>query len=102
MIEGQLEGVLIATRLSTPDRRGQLSIRCVNLTEQPLRLVAGAVVGSYTGVEETYYVKDQKPEGTPRNLEDLPPPAHLTSRWEKGKEKCEEPEQEKRLRRLLT
>ena len=44
IVEGQNEGVLIAASLNQPDEKGRILLRCLNLSDQPVKLAAGAVV----------------------------------------------------------
>ena len=51
-MEGQNEGVLIAASLNQPDEKGRILLRCLNLSDQPVKLTAGAVVGEWHRVGE--------------------------------------------------
>ena len=52
VVEGHGEGVLVAASLNQPDQKGHISLCCINLTEQPVRLAAGAIVGKWHRIEE--------------------------------------------------
>lgn len=101
LIEGQLESVPIAACLFTLDRKGQdVSIKFINLTATSQTGIWGSGRAKHRGGGD--HVKYQKLEMTTRHLEDIPLPAHLINLWEGGKEKCEHPQQKKRLKGLLT
>ena len=51
LVEGLLEGVLLAASLNRPNDKGQLVVRCLNLFKQPIKLKGGTVIGTYTRVE---------------------------------------------------
>ena len=52
LVEGREGGPLVAASISRPDTDGRLLLRCMNLTNQPLCVNAGSVVGSFVGVDE--------------------------------------------------
>ena len=52
IIEEHTDGPPVATSLNRPGIQGRVIARCLNLTNQPMRLKAGATIGSFTGVEE--------------------------------------------------
>ena len=51
LVEALPEGVPLATSLNQPNEKGQLVVRCLNPSKQPLELKSGAVIGNYTGIE---------------------------------------------------
>ena len=59
-IEGQTNGLPIATSLNRPGVYGKLVARCLNLTNQTMKLKAGTTTGTFTGVEEKQ-VEDLQP-----------------------------------------
>ena len=80
--------------------------RCLNLTNQPMTLRAGATIGTFTGVEEAQ-VEDLQPlapcEVKDINLTQMAEvPEHLEELYEAAKGGCKEPLQAEKLARLLT
>ena len=52
LIEGNPGGLPVASSLNRPSWDGGVVARCLNLTEQPMMLRAGSVIGTFTGVEK--------------------------------------------------
>ena len=106
VIEGQADGLPIATSLNRPGVHGKMVARCLNLTNQPMTLRAGATIGTFTGVEEAQ-VEDLQPLA-PCEVKDInltrmaEVPEHLEELYEAAKGGCKEPLQAKKLARLLT
>ena len=48
VIEGQTDGLPIATSLNRQGVRGKMVARCLNLTNQPMMLKAGTTIGTFT------------------------------------------------------
>ena len=105
VIEGQTDGLPIATSPNRPGVRGKMVARCLNLTNQPMALKAGATVGTFTGVEEEQ-VEDLQPL-TPCEVQDIGAtqvtdvPDHLAELYKTAKNGCKDPLQARRLARLL-
>ena len=51
MVEGQGDEVLVAASLNQPDQKGRILLRCINLSDQPVKLRAGAVVAEWHRVD---------------------------------------------------
>ena len=106
VIEGQTDGLPVATSLNRPGVRGKMVARCLNLTNQPMTLKAGATIGTFTGVEEEQ-VEDLQPL-TPCEVQDVGTtqmtevPDHLAELYETARNSCKDPQQARRLARLLT
>ena len=52
LVEGWSEGIILAASLNQPDEKGRILLRCMNTTDQPLKLKAGAIVGKLHAIEE--------------------------------------------------
>ena len=63
VIEGQTDGLPVATSLNRPGAHGKVVARCLNVTGHPMRVKAGTTIGTFTGVEE-------------KQVEDFQPQAH--------------------------
>ena len=106
VIERQTDGLPVATSLNRPGVRGKMVARCLNLTNQPMTLKAGATIGTFTGVEEEQ-VEDLQPL-TPCEVQDVGTtqmtevPDHLAELYETARNSCKDPQQARRLARLLT
>lgn len=99
LVKGKLEGIYIAACISTPDQKVQMTIRCLNPTEQPLHLAVGAVVRSYMGLEKSD-IETTNPENPQRRrIQDSVPP-NILPLWEGETVKCEN--HERKLQELLT
>ena len=101
LVEALPEGVPLATSLNQPDEKGQLVVRCLNPSKQPLELKSGAVICTYTGVE-AQKVQDQEPLTTPAE-QTIPTgvPSHVEELYQAARPNCGSEEQEKQLARLL-
>ena len=109
VIEGQTDGLPVATSLNRPGAHGKVVARCLNVTGQPIRLKAGTTIGTFTGVEERQ-VEDFQPQALREaaavkvtqetDVDEVP--EHLKGLYEAAKGGCEEPSQSGRLARLLT
>ena len=104
MVEGSDGALLVAASLNKPDGKGGLKVRCINLTECPVDLQSGAVIGSYTGVEDED-VRSDKQDGRrqstvpPQTVPEMPP--HLVPLWKKAKEGCSTQREADRVTQLL-
>ena len=109
VIEGQKDGLPVAASLNRPGVQGRTVTRCLNLTDQPMRLKAGTTIGTFTGVEEKQ-VEGLQPLSTEK--EETSPVTsmtkgngvseHLVKLYEAAKSGCEEPRQTRELAELLT
>ena len=99
MVEALPEGVPVATSLNRPNQQGQLVVRCLNPSEQPIELKSGTVIGTYTSVEE-------------QEVEDRPPttnecstsheiPGHVKELFDSARRNCKSTSQEEQLASLL-
>lgn len=52
LVEGENHTVAVAACLSKPDGRGRNTLRCINPTDQPLKLPASTKIGSYASVDD--------------------------------------------------
>ena len=52
MIEDIEDGSLLASSLNQPDGKGQVVVRCINVTNEPLEIRAGMILGMFAEVEE--------------------------------------------------
>ena len=52
VIEGQNDKLLLAASLNQPDEKGRILLRCLNPSNEPMKLAAGTVVGEWYSVEE--------------------------------------------------
>ena len=109
VIEGQTDGLPVATSLNRPGAHGRVVARCLNLTGQPMKLKAGTTIGTFTGVEEKQVESFQpltSSEATDikitQETDGNQVPEHLTGLYEAAKGGCEEPSQARKLARLLT
>ena len=50
--EGRSEKILIASSLNQPDAEGRILLRCLNVSDQPVELTAGVVVGEWLRIRE--------------------------------------------------
>ena len=101
LVEALPEGVPLATSLNQPNEKGQLVVRCLNPSKQPLELRSRAVIGTYTGIE-AQEVQDQEPATTP--IEQTVPtavPPHVEELYQAARPNCGSEEQERQLARLL-
>ena len=101
MVEPLPGGVLLATSLNQPNQKGQLLVRCLNPTDQPLELKSGTAIGTYTGVEEEE-VNDHPSLNAPVGSAEGPEvPAHLNELYTAARPNCETLEEEEELAQLL-
>jgi hypothetical protein len=108
LVEAQVDGPPIATSLNQPGSKGHLVMRCMNPTNQPLRLKAGATIGTYTGVDEadvdiqtshTVGTASNTTEGEPISANDIP--LHLRELYKTASRHCTEEGQQEKLASLL-
>ena len=52
VIEGQTDGLPVATSLNRPGAQGRVVARCLNLTGQLMKLKAGTTIGTKNQVKE--------------------------------------------------
>ena len=52
VVESKTTDILIAASLNQPDNKGRLLLRCLNVTDQPVKLTSGTIVGEFIAVEE--------------------------------------------------
>ena len=78
IVEGYGEKVLVAASLNQPDSKGRILLWCLNLSGQPVKLAAGAVVGEWHRIEEkdvqdldTWTTEQQEPRDPGPRCEDL-------------------------------
>ena len=109
VIEGQADGLPIATSLNRPGAHGKVVARCLNLTGQPMRLKAGTTIGTFTGIEEKQVEDFQPPTHSEtadiqvtQGIDEDEVPEHLKGLYEAAKSGCKEPSQSGQLARLLT
>ena len=108
LVESGGQQVPIATSLSTPDSKGCLWVRGINLGSHSIQLKQGEPLGTYTAVageqapetdvcqiETTDEKGDYTREGSPKV------PAHLMELAKKGEQQCEGDEQLRRFTALL-
>ena len=95
MIEGQTDGLPIATSLNCPGVRGKMVVRHLDLTNQPMMLKAGTTIDTFTRVEEEQ-VEDLQLL-TPCEVKDISTtrmtevPDHLAKLYKTAMNGCEEP-----------
>ena len=101
LVEAFPEGVPLAASLNTPNSKGQLLVRCLNPSKQPVELKSGAVIGTYTGVD------DQEVESQPCLEEpecltaETEVPEHVRDLFTSARRNCSSTEQEEELAKLL-
>ena len=101
IVEALPDGMPLAASLNKPNERGQLLVRCLNPTKQPVELKCGAVVGTYTGVEEDE-IEDQPSLDTPVcQTTNTNVPEHVKDLFESARNNCETVDQEGQLAELL-
>ena len=101
LVEGLLKGVLLAASLNRPNDKGQLVVRCLNPSKQPIELKGGTVISTYTGVE-AQEVQDQVPPSTqhcPTTPASVPP--HVYDLFHPARTNCNSEKQEKHLAQPL-
>ena len=101
IVEPLAEGVPLAASLNRPDERGQLLVRCLNPTKQPIELKCGTVVGTYTGVEEEKIEVEPSLDTLVCQTTPAEVPEHVKDLFESARANCETAEQEGQLAELL-
>ena len=101
LVEALPEGVPLAASLNQPNDKGQVLVRCLNPSGEPIELRSRTVVGTYTGVEEAEVESQPSHETT-----EYPPaapsvPEHVQKLFEAARKNCASREQEGPLARLL-
>ena len=93
LVEALPEGVPLAASLNAPNDKGQLLVRCLNPSKQPVELRSGAVIGTYTGVEDQE-VENQPSLDTPqRNTAKTEIPEHMRDLFISAWKNCNSVEQ---------
>ena len=101
IVEALPGGVPLATSLNQPNEKGQLLVRCLNPTDQPLELKNGTAIGTYTGVEDEEVDNCPSPDAPDSQVEGYGVPAHLEELFRAAQPNCETADQEERLAQLL-
>ena len=73
LVEGWSDGIILAASLNQPDEEGRILSRCMNTTDQPFKLKAGAIVGKLHAIEE-------------RDIQQMGSATRKTARWRNPKE----------------
>lgn len=60
LIDGDTDLIPVARCAGSPNDRGRVVIRCMNPTDQPVRLKAGMVVDTYTRVNDADVSEDRQ------------------------------------------
>ena len=108
VIEGQADGLPVATSLNRPRVHGKVTARCLNLTNLPMRLKARTAIGTFAGVEEKQ-LEDFQPLGgcevadigVNQETDGNGVPKHLKGLYEADKGDCEKPSKARKLANQL-
>ena len=113
LIEKNADGVLVATSVKCPTRKGEVFVRCLNLGSQPLELKPGSTIGTYTSIEKGDIQEQQdlletaeadirirgvnklQQQGDPQIA------SHLEALYHEAANNCRQPGQKQVLGRLL-
>ena len=98
--------MMLAASLVEPDKKGRILLRCINLSDQPVSLKAGSVIGEWVSVEEA----DVQPAGeegervraammAPREGRETP--EHLRELLREASKGLESQEQKEKVEELL-
>ena len=101
LVEALPEGVPLAASLNTPDVKGQVLVRCLNPSKQPVELKSGAVIGTYTGVEDQEVESEPCLETPECKTAETEVPEHVRDLFVSARRNCESTEQEEKLAALL-
>lgn len=108
VVERSEGSLLVATSLNCPNPKGQMVVRCLNPTDQPVTINAGSVIGTYTGVEEQEIMSqghvntvnsEQLSLTHSDNTDEVP--RHLQSLFDAASKNCTEKLHRDRLAKLL-
>ena len=101
LVEALPEGVPLAASLNQPNEKGQLLVRCLNPSKLPVELKSGAVVGTYTGVEEQEVEVQAPTQARECQAGPAEVPGHVSDLFEAAKRNCSSKRQEEQLASLL-
>jgi hypothetical protein len=99
IIETRGNGLLIAHSLNRPGEKGEVTLRCLNPTNEVIQVRGGTVVGTYVAVEEddVQVIQDSRREVSVK--EELPP--HLRELFDGAVKNCADRKAKNGLRDLL-
>ena len=106
MVEGTDKEILLAASINRPGIDGRIVLRCLNVSDRPIAVKAGQVLGTYQGIEDTDVCSERTDEavsirpGTSRGRPSVP--SHVEDLYERAGRGQLTPEQRKSLADLLS
>ena len=103
LIESLSDQVVLANSINRPSARGDVIVRCINPTNQPLELAAGLTIGTFTSIDPQDITDNEgKQMGSERRTPATAKvPEHLEAMFQKACQDGVSKEQARRLAELL-
>ena len=103
LIKSLSDQVVLANNINRPSARGDVIVRCINPTNQPLELAAGRTIGTFTSIDPQDITDDEgrRMESERRTPPTAKVPEHLEAMFQKACQDEVSKEQARRLAELL-
>ena len=98
-IESLSDQVVLANSINQPGAKGDVTVRCLNPTNQPLKLTAGLIIGTFTSIDQQDITEDggRKLVSERRTPTMAKVPEHLEAMFQKS---CQDGVSKKQARHL--